>query len=149
MVEKEPKKTSIQIQADRQVQGTSVSSHSIRHCLNENGLHDRRPRKTPLLRGKHKKASLDFSENAHSPSERMCFGQMKQNWSFLVNPINPVYRRKNETFKEKNTMPTLKHGGVMFCCCFVASGTGGLKSEDYQGILELNIQPSVRKLPAV
>lgn len=37
-----------------------------------------------------------------------------------------VYRRKNEAFKEKNTMPTLKHGGVslMFWGCFAASGTG-------------------------
>ena len=52
-------------------------------------------------------------------------------------------------------MPTVKHGGgsVMFWGCFAASGTGCLesvqgtmKSEDYQGILEWNIQPSVRKL---
>lgn len=47
-------------------------------------------------------------------------------------------------------MPTVKHGGgsVMFWGYFVASGTeclesvqGTMKSEDYQGILERNVQP--------
>ena len=55
VVEKEPKKTSIQVKADL----TIVSSGSIHHCLNEDGLHGRRPRKTPLLTGRHNKARLD------------------------------------------------------------------------------------------
>ena len=55
-----------------------------------------------------------------------------------------VHRRK----KEKNTVPTVEHGGasVMFWGCFAASGTGCLesvqgpmKSQDYQGILELGL----------
>ena len=45
LFEKEPKKTLIQIQADLQVQGTRVSSCTIRRCPNENELHGRRPRK--------------------------------------------------------------------------------------------------------
>ena len=66
-----------------------------------------------------------------------------------------VYRKQNEAFKEKNTVPTVKHGGgsQMFWGCFAASGTGCLdcvhgimKSEDYQRILERNVGPSVRKL---
>ncbi|MGH0115838.1 UNVERIFIED_CONTAM: hypothetical protein FKN15_054194 [Acipenser sinensis] len=52
-------------------------------------------------------------------------------------------------------MPTVKHGGgsVMFWGCFAAPGTGCLESvqstmkfQDYQGILERNVLPSVRKL---
>ena len=41
-----------------------------------------------------------------------------------------VHRRKNEAYKEKNTVPTVKHGGglVMFWGCFAASGTGSLES---------------------
>ncbi|KAK3523448.1 hypothetical protein QTP86_033613 [Hemibagrus guttatus] len=62
-----------------------------------------------------------------------------------------VYRRRNEAYKEKNTLPTVKHGGgsIMLCGCFAASGTGGLdritgimKSENYQEILERNVLPS-------
>ena len=56
-----------------------------------------------------------------------------------------VYRKGKEAFKEKNTVPTVKHGGgsQMFWGCFAASGTGCLdcvhgimKSEDYQRIWE-------------
>ena len=66
-----------------------------------------------------------------------------------------VYRKQNEAFKEKNTFPTVKHGGGSVMCwgCCAASGSGCLeyvhdimKSGDYQGILERNVQPSVRKL---
>ena len=63
-----------------------------------------------------------------------------------------VHRCKNEAYQEKNTVPTVKHGGgsVMFWGCFAASGTGCLesvqgtmKSQDYEGILERNVLPSV------
>lgn len=62
---------------------------------------------------------------------------------------------QKEAYKEKNTVSTVKHGGslVMFRGCFAASGTGCLesvqgtmKSQDYQGILEWSVLPSVRKL---
>ena len=62
---------------------------------------------------------------------------------------------KNEAYKEKNTVPSVKHGGgsVMFWGCFATSGTGCLesvqgtmKSQDYHIILERNVLPSVRKL---
>ncbi len=65
-----------------------------------------------------------------------------------------VYRKRNEAFKENNTVPTVKHGGLkMFWGCFAAAGTGCLdcvngimKSDDYQRILGRNIVASVRKL---
>ncbi|KAF7646113.1 hypothetical protein LDENG_00193440 [Lucifuga dentata] len=39
------------------------------------------------------------------------------------------WRRKNEAYVEKNTLPTVKHGGgsVMLWGCFASSGTGNLK----------------------
>ena len=60
---------------------------------------------------------------------------------------------KNEAYKEKKTVLTVKHGGrlVVFWGCFAASGTGCFESvqgkmtfQDYQGILERNVLPSVR-----
>ncbi len=66
-----------------------------------------------------------------------------------------VYRKRNEAFKENNTVATVKYGGgsKMFWGCFAASGTGCLdcvndimKSDDYQRILGHNIAASVRKL---
>lgn len=48
---------SIQLQAHPQVQSTRVSSHTIYCWLTENGLHGRKSRKTPLLRGR-----VDFAK---------------------------------------------------------------------------------------
>lgn len=45
------------------------------------------------------------------------FGQMKQNdqnENFLVGHISSIFtekKKKNEAFKEKNTIPTVKHEG--------------------------------------
>ena len=61
-----------------------------------------------------------------------------------------VHRHKNEAYQEKNTAPTVKHGGgsVRFWGCFAASGTwclespwGTMKSQDYQGILQVRGPP--------
>ena len=81
---------------------------------------------------------------------------MRQKESFSVKDINgTVYRKTNEAFKEKNTVPTVKHGGgsKMFWGCFAVSGTGCLdyvnsimKSDDYQRILGFNVVASVIKL---
>ena len=66
-----------------------------------------------------------------------------------------VWRRKNEAYTEKNTMPTVKHGGgsVMLWGCFASTGTGNLHclegkmdSVQYQQVLGENVMPSVRKL---
>ena len=45
-----------------------------------------------------------------------------------------VHRCKNEAYKEKNTVPTVKHGGdpVMVLGCFAASDTGCLESVQVQ-----------------
>ena len=56
MVEKAPRSTAKQIQADLQTQGTTVSTRTIRRQLNERGFHGRRPGRTPLLRERQKKA---------------------------------------------------------------------------------------------
>ena len=63
MVEKTPRSTAKQIQADLQTQDTSVSAHTIRSKLNERGFYGRRPRRIPPLRKIHRKARLEFLPN--------------------------------------------------------------------------------------
>ena len=66
MVNKAPRSTAKQIQADLQTQGTTVSTHTMRHQLNERGFYGRRPRRNTLLRERerdtHKKAQLEFAK---------------------------------------------------------------------------------------
>ena len=159
MVDKKPRTTSKQIQADLQTQGTTVSACTIRRHLNEMGRYGRRPRRSPLLTQRHKKARLEF--------DKTLLGKPKSFWEnvlwtdetkvelFGKAHHSTVYRKRNEAFKEKNTVPTGKYGGggPMFWGCFAASGTrcldcvhGIRKSEDYLIIFGHNVGPSVRKL---
>ena len=155
MVDKKPRTTPKQIQAALQTQGTTVSARTIRRLLNEMGCYGRRPRRSPLLTQRHKKARLEFAKTF--------LGKPKSFWENVLWTDETkvelfgkaVYRKRNEAFKEKNTVPTVKHGGggPMFLGCFAASGTqcldcvhGIMKSEDYQRILGRNVGPSVRKL---
>ncbi|XP_057182698.1 tRNA (guanine-N(7)-)-methyltransferase non-catalytic subunit wdr4 isoform X1 [Triplophysa rosa] len=138
---------------------SSVSARTIRRHLNEMKRYGRRPRGTPLLTQRHKKARLQFA--------KMYLSKPKSFWENVLRTDetkmelfgkahhSTVYRKRNEAYKEKNTVPTVKYGGgsKMFWGCFAASGTGCLdcvqgimKSGDYQRILGRNVGPSVRKL---
>ncbi|KAI4885655.1 hypothetical protein NFI96_027544, partial [Prochilodus magdalenae] len=82
MATKEPRKTSKEIKGELQAQGRSVSDRTIRRCLSQSGFNGRRPRRTPLLKTKHKKARLEFAKlhglTSHKASGRMSYGQMRQ-----------------------------------------------------------------------
>ena len=62
MVDKKPRTTSKYFKADLQTQGTTVSARTIRRLLNEMGCYGRRPRRSPLLTQRHKKARLEFAK---------------------------------------------------------------------------------------
>ena len=62
MMDTEPRLTSKQVQADLQTQGKTVTAHTICHHLNEKGRYGRRPRRTPLLTQRHKKARLEYAK---------------------------------------------------------------------------------------
>ena len=132
-----------------------MSARTILRHLNEMGCYGRRPRRSPLLTQRHKKARLEFAKTF--------LGKPKSFWEYILWTDETkvelfgkaVYRKQNEAFKEKNMVPTVKHGGggPMFWGCFAASGTrcldcvhGIRKSEDYQIIFCRNAGPSVRKL---
>lgn len=158
-VDRNPRVTAKELQEDLAVAGTDVSVATVRRTLHEQGLHARAPRKTPLLTSRHKQNRIQFAKNHLDKPQKFwdsvlwtdetkieLFGPMDQRY---------VWRRNNEAFAEKNTIPTVKHGGgsVMMWGCFSSSGTGSLHkivgkmdSAMYQDILDKNIMPSVRKL---
>lgn len=74
---------------------------------------------------------------------------------FGLNSTRRVWRRKNDEYHPKNTIPTVKHGGgsIMLWGCFSARGTGRLHcikermtGAMYCEILGNNLLPSVRAL---
>ncbi|CDQ73047.1 unnamed protein product [Oncorhynchus mykiss] len=74
---------------------------------------------------------------------------------FDINSTHRVCRRRNAAYDTKNTIPTVKHGGVniMLWGCFSANGTGQLHrikgtmdGAMYRQILGENLLPSARAL---
>ena len=132
MVDTEPRLTSQQIQAGLQTQGTTVSAHTVRHGLNEKGRYGRRPRRTPLLTQRHKKTRLEYAKTyvtkPQSFWENVLWTDETKVELSGKGHHGTIYRKRNEAFKEKNTVPTVKQGGSskMFWICFAASGTGCL-----------------------
>ena len=76
MVEKTPRQTSKDLKANLEQSGVMVSTSTIRRTLNQTGLYGWRPRKTPLLKKRHKKEYLPKS--TWTNHRKMFCGQMKQ-----------------------------------------------------------------------
>ena len=157
MVDKQPQTSSKEIQAVLQAQGASVSARTIRRHLNEMKRYGRRPRRTPLLTQRHKKARLQFAKMYLSKPksfwENVLFTDETKIELFGKPHHSSVYWKRNEAHKKKNTVPTVKYGGgsIMFWVGLVPLALGALyvcnmKSEDYQRILGCTVHPSVRKL---
>uniref|UniRef100_A0A8C5MN72 Transposase n=1 Tax=Leptobrachium leishanense TaxID=445787 RepID=A0A8C5MN72_9ANUR len=158
-VEKSPRVTAEELRKDLSEVGTEVSAQTIRRTLRNEGLHARTPRRTPLLSPKNKKSRLQYAKSHVDKSQTFwdsvlwtdetkleLFGPMDQRY---------VWRRKNKAYEEKNTLPTVKHGGgsIMLWGCFASAGTGKLQhvqgtmnSLQYQEILDDNVMQSVTNL---
>uniref|UniRef100_A0A8C5N0X9 Transposase n=1 Tax=Leptobrachium leishanense TaxID=445787 RepID=A0A8C5N0X9_9ANUR len=132
-VEKSPRVTAEELIKDLSDVGTEVSAQTIRRTLRNEGLHARTPRRTPLLSPKNKKSRLQYAKGHVDKPQKFwdsvlwtdetkleLFGPMDQRY---------VWRRKNKAYEEKNTLPTVKHGGgsIMLWGCFASAGTGKLQ----------------------
>ena len=107
-----------------------MSAQTICRHLNEIKRYGRRPRKTPLLTQKHKKARLDFA--------KMYLRKPKSFWENILwtgteNGMRPT--KKRTRYLQSNMVEVQR--------CFAASA---MKSEDNQKILRCNVGSSVRKL---
>uniref|UniRef100_A0A8C5QS12 Transposase n=1 Tax=Leptobrachium leishanense TaxID=445787 RepID=A0A8C5QS12_9ANUR len=158
-VEKSPRVTAEELRKDLSDVGTEVSAQTIRRTLRNEGLHARTPRRTPLLSPKNKKSRLQYAKSHVDKPQKFwdsvlwtdetkleLFGPMHQRY---------VWRRKNKAYEEKNTLPTVKHGGgsIMLWGCFASAGTGKLQrvqgtmnSLQYQEILDDNVMQYVTNL---
>uniref|UniRef100_A0A8C5MW04 Transposase n=1 Tax=Leptobrachium leishanense TaxID=445787 RepID=A0A8C5MW04_9ANUR len=132
-VEKSPRVTAEELRKDLSDVGTEVSAQTIRRTLRNEGLHARTPRRTPLLSPKNKKSRLQYAKSHVDKPQKFWDSVL---WTDetkleLFGPMDKryVWRRKNKAYEEKNTLPTVKHGGwsIMLWGCFASAGTGKLQ----------------------
>ncbi len=116
-----------------EVEGQLVSAQTIRHKLQQVGLHGRRPRRKPLLKLAHKKACKQFAEDNLAKSMNYWIHVL---WSdetkinlFDSDGVQHVWWHPGEEYQENCALPTVKHGGgsIMVWGCMTTAGTGELR----------------------
>ncbi len=142
-----------------EVEGQLVSAQTIRHTLQQVGLHGRRPRRKPLLKLAHKKACKQFAEDNLAKSTNywnhvLWSDESKVNL-FGSDGVQHVWWRPGEEYHENCALPTVKHGGgsIMVWGCMTTAGTGELQfivgnmdSNMYCDILKQKMMPFLQKL---
>ena len=92
-----------------------LSAQTIRCTLHQIGVHGCHPRRKPLPKTIHKKASKQFAEDMSTKhmdywNHVLWSDEMKINL-FGSDGFKHVWRRPGEEYKDKCVMPTVKHGG--------------------------------------
>ncbi len=86
-----------------EAEGQLVSAQTIRHTLQQVGLHDRHPRRKPLLKLAHKKACKQFAEDNLAKSMNY-WNQSKVN-VFDSDDVQHVWRLPAEEYQDKCVLP--------------------------------------------
>ncbi len=130
------------------VGGQLVSAQTICHTLHQIGLHGCRPRRKPLLKMMHKKASKQFAEDKQTKdmdywNPVLWSDETKINL-FGSDGVKHVWRQPGE-YKDKCVLSTVKHGGgnVMVWGCMSAAGTGELQF--IEGTMNANMHCDILK----
>ncbi|CAJ0940981.1 unnamed protein product [Ranitomeya imitator] len=156
---KNPQITSAEIQDFLKTSGVAVSRCTIRRHLKKNVLHGQVTRRKPLVRKCYKVFCLQYAKQHRDKPQNFW---NKVIWSdetkielFGHNHKRYISREVNKAYDERNTIPTVKHGGglVMFWGYVSYKGTGNLfkvegkmNAARYQQVLEANLHSSAQKL---
>ena len=113
---KDRRRSPVSIAAEIEEVGSQpVSAQTIRRTLHQIGVHGCHPRRKPLLKMIHKKASKQFAEDMSTKhmdywNHVLWSDEMKINL-FGSDGFKHVWQRPVEEYKDKCVMPTVKHGG--------------------------------------
>ena len=113
---KDRRKNAVSIAAEiEEVGGQPVSAQTICDTLHQIGVHGCHPRRKPLLKTIHKKASNQFAEDMSTKhmdywNHVLWSDEMKINL-FDSDGFKHVWQRPGEEYKDKCVMPTVKHNG--------------------------------------
>ncbi len=133
-----------------EVEGQLVSAQTIRHTLQQVGLHGRRRWRKPLQTVCWRQLAKSMNYWNHV----LWSDESKVNL-FDSDGVQHVWRRPGEEYQENCALPTVKHGGgsIMVWGCMSAAGTGELwfiegnmDSNMYCDILKQKMMPSLQKL---
>ncbi len=91
--------------------GQPVSAQTIRHTLNQIGLHGCRPRRKPLLKMMHKQFAEGKQTKGMDYWKHVLWSDKTKINLFGSDGVKRVWRQPVEEYKEKYVLPTVKHGG--------------------------------------
>lgn len=116
-VKQNPFVTRSEIQEQLKGAEVNVSKDTISRTIYRAGIHSRSPRKTPLLKKKHVVDRLKFAdEYLVKPDtywDTVVWSDETKIELFGHNGANKVWRKSGESHAPKNTIPTVKFGGVV------------------------------------
>lgn len=155
----DPRKTARQITDDlRQNYAVDVHVSTVKRRLVDQGLLGRRPSKKPFISAKNRKARIAFAKiHCNWTTEewsRVLWSDESKFNLMSSDGVKYIRRPKNERFKVRYQVPTIKHGGghVMVWGCFSSRGVGPLcRIENtmdrfvYKDILDKHMLPYARR----
>ncbi len=112
--------------------GQLVSAQTIRHTLQQVGLHGR-PRRKPILKLAQNKACKQFAEDNLAKSmnylNQVRWSDESKETLFDSDDVQHVCWCPGEEYQDKCVLPTVKHGGgsIMVWGCMTTAGIGELR----------------------